>query len=216
MEQAPGRFGRYELEALLGEGAMARVFRAYDPRTDKRVALKILKEDWRSDPAVVARFLSEARAAGPLDHPSLVKIHNVEETPSPFIDMELVDGPTLAQVLAAEGRLAPAEAVRIVGELAEALAMAHRQGRVHRDIKPSNVLLAPPSRRAKLTDFGIAMIDRPDAIELTRQGEMLGTPRYMAPEQIRGEHTSPRTDLWALGVTFTRCSPVPRPFPATR
>ena len=80
--------------------------------------------------------------------------------------------------------------------------MAHRQGRVHRDIKPSNVLLAPPSRRAKLTDFGIAMIDRPDAIELTRQGEMLGTPRYMAPEQIRGEHTTPRTDLWALGVTF--------------
>jgi tRNA A-37 threonylcarbamoyl transferase component Bud32 len=213
MTEAGGRFARYELARLLGEGAMARVFKAYDPRTDRHVALKILKETWRGDPEFVDRFLREARAAGALNHPNIVKINTVEEQPCPYIDMELVEGPSLAELVRERGRLPVEEAVRIVRALAVALEDAHRRGRVHRDIKPSNILLAGEEAVPKLADFGIAMIDRPEATQLTQHGQMLGTPRYMSPEQVRGERADARSDLFSLGVTFYELLTGSRAFP---
>ena len=200
--QAGGRFARYELLKLLGEGAMARVFKAYDPRTDRYVAVKLLKDTCQSDRGFVERFLREARAAGALSHRNIVRINSVDELPTPYIDMELVEGPSLAQLLRQQGHLPLRDAIQIVRELALALHDAHSRGRVHRDIKPSNILLAADGRTPKLADFGIATIGQPEATQLTRHGEILGTPRYMSPEQIRGEPADARSDLFSLGVTF--------------
>ena len=195
-------FGRYRIEGLLGEGAMARVYKAYDERHDRYVALKILKEAWRGDREVLDRFFREARAAGALNHPNIVIIYNVESTPEPFIDMELVEGPSLARLLKERGGLPPAQAVATAKALAMALDYAHTHGRVHRDIKPSNILLARDLLTPKLTDFGIAVIDQPETAQLTQHGQMLGTPRYMSPEQIRGERADARSDLFSLGATL--------------
>lgn len=203
MSQEGTRFGRYQLEELLGEGAMARVYKAYDPATDCHVALKILKEAWRADREVVGRFLSEARAAGALRHPNIVGIRDAGEIEAvPYIVMELVDGPSLAQLIRERGRLPVPTAVRIVRQLAQALDYAHGRGRVHRDVKPSNVLLEQGTHDARLTDFGIAIIDQPEATRVTRHGELIGTPRYMSPEQVRGERVDGRSDLFSLGVTL--------------
>ncbi len=195
-------FGRYRIEGLLGEGAMARVYKAYDARHDRYVALKILKEAWRGDREVLDRFFREARAAGALNHPNIVIIYNVEDAPEPFIDMELVEGPSLARLLKERGGLPPAQAVATAKALALALDYAHTHGRVHRDIKPSNILLASDLLTPKLTDFGIAVIDQPEAAQLTQHGQMLGTPRYMSPEQMRGERADARSDLFSLGATL--------------
>ncbi len=195
-------FGRYRIEGLLGEGAMARVYKAYDERHDRYVALKILKEAWRGDREVLDRFFREARAAGALNHPNIVIIYNVESAPEPFIDMELVEGPSLARLLKERGGLPPAQAVATAKALAMALDYAHTHGRVHRDIKPSNILLARDLLTPKLTDFGIAVIDQPETAQLTQHGQMLGTPRYMSPEQIRGERADARSDLFSLGATL--------------
>lgn len=202
MQETGGRFARYELLELLGEGAMARVFKAYDPRTDRHVAVKILKDSCSSDRGFVDRFLREARAAGALSHHNIVRINSVDEVPAPYIDMELVEGPSLAQLLREQGRLPGRQAAQIVRDLALALQDAHGRGRVHRDIKPSNILLAADRCTPKLADFGIAMIAQPEATQLTQHGQMLGTPRYMSPEQIRGDPTDARSDLFSLGVTF--------------
>ena len=203
MSEAPVEVAGYRVEQELGEGGMARVYRAYDARFDRYVALKILKPGERSDPAVVARFLEEARNAGPLSHPNIVRVHRVEGEPQPFIDMELVEGPTLAAWLAERGGKLPwQEAVKIARDLAAALEHAQRLGRVHRDVKPGNILMADDGQTPKLVDFGIAMIDRPEATRLTRHGEMVGTPRYMSPEQVRGEPVDGRTDLYALGAVL--------------
>ena len=203
VSDAPAELAGYRVEQELGEGGMARVYRAYDPRFDRYVALKILKPSERADPALVARFLDEARNAGPLSHPNIVRVHRVEAQPQPFIDMELVEGPTLGVWLAERGGRMPwQEAVRIARDLASALEHAHRLGRVHRDVKPGNILMADEGRMPKLVDFGIAMIDRPEATRLTRHGEMVGTPRYMSPEQVRGEPVDARTDLYSLGAVL--------------
>ncbi len=195
-------FGRYRIEGLLGEGAMARVYKAYDARHDRYVALKVLKEAWRGDREVLDRFFREARAAGALNHPNIVIIYNVESAPEPFIDMELVEGPSLARLLKERGGLPPVQAVATAKALAMALDYAHTHGRVHRDIKPSNILLASDLLTPKLTDFGIAVIDQPETAQLTQHGQMLGTPRYMSPEQIRGERADARSDLFSLGATL--------------
>ena len=128
----------------------------------------------------------------------------VEAQPQPFIDMELVEGPNSLGVWLADhgGRMPWQEAVRIARDLASALEHAHRLGRVHRDVKPGNILMADEGRMPKLVDFGIAMIDRPEATRLTRHGEMVGTPRYMSPEQVRGEQVDARTDLYSLGAVL--------------
>lgn len=194
-------FGRYKLLRLLGEGGMASVHEAYDPKHDRRLALKVLKPEWQREADALARFLREARAAGGLSHPHIVTIYDSGEEPAPYIAMELIDGTTLVEVLRRPQRLGVAEAVRLARELAAALAYAHARGRVHRDIKPSNVLLAGPRLELKLADFGIAAIAT-EMTQLTRVDHTPGTPRYMSPEQWRGEPADARGDLFSLGVTF--------------
>jgi Protein kinase domain len=202
--QAPrdgDQFGHYENLRLLGQGGMAMVYDAYDPKHDRRVALKVLRPEWQRDSDAAARFLHEARAAGGLSGPHIVTIYDSGEEPVPFIAMELVDGPTLAEFLRRHGRLSIPEAVRLVRGLGEALAYAHARGRVHRDIKPSNILLSGPELTPKLADFGIAVITA-EAIQVTRPDQTLGTPRYMCPEQWHGEPADARCDLFSLGLTF--------------
>ena len=144
---------------------------------------------------------------GPLSHPNIVRVHRVEAQPQPFIDMELVEGPTLGVWLADHGGRMPwQEAVRIACHLASALEHAHRLGRVHRDVKPGNILMADEGRTPKLVDFGIAMIDRPEATRLTRHGEMVGTPAlHVAGTGARraGRMRGPISTRWAR--YSTRC-----------
>ena len=203
MEQIGSEFGRYKIESLIGEGAMARVYKAYDPRTDRHVALKILKEAWRGDEELMRRFLREAKAAGALSHPNIVAIFDVDhDGPAPYIVMELVDGQSLAQHLREHGRMPFKDAGRVIAQLSRALDFAHARGRVHRDIKPSNILLGL-NGIPKLGDFGIARIEDADATRMhDGASQTLGTPRYMSPEQVLGIELDGRSDLFSLGTTF--------------
>ena len=203
--QAPTHLGRYEILDEIGRGAMGVVYLAKDPLIGRLVALKTLRvgsalrgselETFR------ARFIREAQSAGILAHPNIVTIHDVVEESAEgvtFIAMEYVRGTNLKEVLRTEGRLEPEEAAHVVREVAGGLEYAHSRGVIHRDIKPANILLTE-ERRIKLTDFGIARIG---SSTLTFDGQLLGTPNYMAPEQIRGEPTDHRADVFSLGVVL--------------
>jgi serine/threonine-protein kinase len=195
--------GRYEVVALLGEGAMSRVYRAHDPDIGRTVAIKVLREELLGDKAYVARFLREARSAGSLVHPNIVTVFDVGEVDgTPYIAMECVEGEPLSRRLRSGRRFGAREAVSIAQQIADALDFAHRNGVVHRDIKPSNVLFTADAGRVKLVDFGIAHIDATDDEERTRTGAIIGTPRYMSPEQAAGGEVGPRSDLFSLGVIF--------------
>ncbi|MDP5278855.1 protein kinase [Sphingomonas sp. DG1-23] len=198
------KLGRYRIEARIGEGAMADVFRAHDPDIGRIVAIKALKPDYRRDPELGARFLREARAAGALNHPNIATIYDVGEADGvPYIAMELIDGRPLDMVLQAQGRM-PFERVLALGaQLADALAWAHAQGVVHRDVKPSNILLSSDGKTAKLLDFGVARIAESDGqLARTQAGQMIGTPRYMSPEQALGLPVDARSDLFSLGAVL--------------
>jgi eukaryotic-like serine/threonine-protein kinase len=195
---------RYEIGPLLGSGAMADVFEAYDPRLRRRVAVKILKVDGL-DAAGRARFEREALAGAQLAHPNAAAIYDyAAEAHPPFLVMELVDGPTLAQHVERVGRLDPTEAVSIAAQVLGALEAAHNLGIVHRDVKPSNVILAGDGT-AKLVDFGIAKSMEPrlgEAADMTATGLVVGTPKYLAPEQLYGAPATPRSDLYAAGLVL--------------
>ena len=201
--------GRYRIDDRLGEGAMADVYRAYDPEIGRTVAIKVLKPDYARDPDLGARFLREARAAGGLSHANIATIYDVGEADGvAYIAMELVEGRPLDEVIHAQGRM-PYERVLAIGQqLASALAYAHRAGIVHRDIKPSNILLASDGLNAKLLDFGVARVGDVDAATADRQlartqfGQLVGTPRYMSPEQALGLPVDARSDLFSLGVVL--------------
>jgi serine/threonine-protein kinase len=199
--------GRYRIEAKLGDGAMADVYRAYDESIDRPVAVKVLKEELARDAELNARFLREARAAGALNHPNIATIYDVGVVDGvTYIAMELIGGQTLDDALQAQGRF-PYERVLDLGvQLASALDYAHRAGIVHRDLKPSNILLTANGRTAKLLDFGVARIDRDAAAEQelgrTQFGQLMGTPRYMSPEQALGQPVDHRSDLFSLGVVL--------------
>ena len=191
MTEVPASLGRYRLEQQLGQGATAVVWKAFDPSTDRYVAVKILKPAYELDPDYRTRFLREARAAGALQHPNIVQLFDVtDETGAPAIIMELVDGPSLADLVERQGALAPADVRRLLLQLARAVGFAHARGRVHRDLKPSNILLTADLGTAKVADFGIAQITQ-DATQLTQVGQLVGTPRYMAPEQLEGGRRAP-------------------------
>ena len=201
--------GRYVIERRIGEGAMADVYRAHDPSIDRVLAIKVLKAEFRQDLGLVGRFLREARAAGALSHPNIVTIYDVGETDGfPYIAMELLDGVPLDEHLRAHGRMAFADAARIGAQVAEALDYAHRTGVIHRDIKPSNIMLCAGSRTAKILDFGIARMAQSDhagaesTAARTQFGQVLGTPRYMSPEQAFGLELDQRSDLFSLGVVL--------------
>lgn len=185
--------GRYAVEAELGRGAMGVVFLARDLRLDRPVAVKVLALDGEDERA---RFLREARLAARLSHPHVVPIHAVEEAAGfVFFAMTYVDGGTLAARLVQSGPMPVEEAGRLMREIAWALAYAHAQGIVHRDIKPDNVLLEQGTRRALVTDFGIA---RPEEDDLG--GTRLGTPGFASPEQATGDAADARSDIYALGA----------------
>ena len=201
--------GRYELVERIGEGAMAEVWRAHDPGIDRVLAIKILKPEFRRIPEYAARFLREAKAAGALAHPSIVTIYDVGEVDGyPYIAMELLDGDPLDVVLAREGPLDDERVLAIAGQLAGALSYAHLSGVVHRDIKPSNIMLGADGRAIKILDFGIARVaeasrDETDREHLKTQiGQVLGTPRYMSPEQALGQVVDGRSDLFSVGVVL--------------
>ncbi len=209
---------RYELLSELGRGAMARVYLARDPNINRKVALKVLEPRGLAstidEEELRLRFLLEARAAGNLRHPSAVAIYDADhdaDTGLSFIAMEWVDGQTLDELLKATDAPLPLDrALAIIGQVASALDAAHEQGLIHRDVKPANILLDKEGN-AKLSDFGIA---KTDALGLTYTGQVLGTPNYMSPEQLRDEELDGRSDLFALGVVLYQCLTGQQPFQA--
>lgn len=192
--------GRYHLERRLGIGGMSTVQQAFDPRLERRVAVKLLAEHLAEDSNFVARFRREALSAARLVHPNIVQVFDFgldEPTGQHFIVMELVDGPSCAQLLRDHGTLPVDEVLDVVGQACRGLDHAHRNGVVHRDVKPGN-LLRSGDGVVKLADFGIAKATEQSSI--TQVGSVLGTAAYLAPEQARGEEAGPPADLYALGV----------------
>jgi serine/threonine-protein kinase len=194
------QFHEFRIQSRIGSGGFGIVYRAHDEQMDRAVALKILPPRLaRQSAAFVERFLREARSAAKLQHPNIVTIYQVRPYKETFyIVMELVDGGTAGDLLAARGRLEPPEATRIVRSVAEALAHAHRRFVIHRDLKPANILLAR-SGAVKVSDFGVAR-DVLQAEDLVAPG--VGTTLYMAPEQVEGAAVTAATDLYALGMTY--------------
>ncbi|WP_406007218.1 protein kinase [Streptomyces sp. NBC_00637] len=195
--------GRYRLDARLGRGGMGVVWGATDQLLGRRVAVKELtRDDTLSDEEARGRrdrTLREARAVAQLSHPHIIVVHDVvEDGERPYIVMELIDGGSLADRIAARGPIEPAEAARIGIALLGALRAAHAAGVLHRDIKPANVLLERDSDRVVLTDFGIAQVA--GATTLTETGSFVGSPEYTAPERMSGARTGAESDLWSLGA----------------
>ena len=202
---------RYELEDRLGHGGMATVYRARDLKLDREVAIKLLAENFAGDDEVRKRFSREARLAARLDHPNVVHVFDVgEDEDRPFIVMEHVDGGTLEDRLSRRRRsLDRDEGLRLLGQLCEGLGHAHARKLVHRDIKPQNLLLRDSDDCLKITDFGIARAAE-ETTRLTRPGKVIGTDRYMAPEQLADGRITPATDIYACGVVADELLPESR------
>jgi len=196
------QFGRYEIVGELGRGAMGVVYKARDPQIDRIVAVKTVSM-WGQEPEEEQefrlRFMNEAQAAGRLHHPGIVAVFDVGEHPEskdPYIVLEYVDGESLNRILHREKKLALGRALKLAEEIADALDYAHAQGVIHRDIKPGNILVTQEGR-SKIADFGIAKLN---LAHFTLPGKVLGTPAYMAPEQLSGEGCDGRSDVFSLGV----------------
>ncbi|KAA0235153.1 MAG: Serine/threonine-protein kinase PknD [Acidimicrobiales bacterium] len=202
--------GRYRLDSVIAAGGMAQVWRATDTVLGRTVAVKLLHPHLSADATFVERFRQEAIHAARLAHPAIVSIFDTCSGDGwEAIVMELVDGITLREYLDREGVLDPARTVEIGAQVADALEAAHRAGVIHRDIKPANILLCD-DRRVMVADFGIAKaVDRTD---LTRQGTMIGTAKYLAPEQVEGTDVDGRADIFSLGVVLYECLTGRTPF----
>jgi eukaryotic-like serine/threonine-protein kinase len=216
--------GRYQILERIGEGAMADVFRAYDPSIDRALAVKILKQDYRQDSDYTAWFLREAKSAGALSHPNIVTIFDAGYMDDQsFIVMELLEGKPLDELID-EGRIfTPEEITRIGLQLAEALSYAHGQGVIHRDIKPSNIMMLHGTSTVKIMDFGIARRDSADPatsrhadadFNASRHSTVIGTPRYMSPEQAQGMSIDGRSDLFAVGAVLYELATREKAFPS--
>jgi serine/threonine-protein kinase len=208
----PDRLGKYEVEAVLGKGAMGIVYKARDPHIERSVAIKTVRKDVLDAELAaqfMARFRNEARAAGRLHHPNIVAIYEYgEDDAVAYIAMEFVDGAGLREYLNRRAHFTLGQISAIVTQLLDALAFAHAQGVVHRDVKPANLILTPTGT-LKVADFGIARID---ATTLTLTGMVMGTPSYMSPEQCRGLATDARSDLFSVGVVLYELLTRTRPF----
>jgi serine/threonine protein kinase len=201
--------GRYEIGEVLGRGGMGVVYRAQDRQLGEAVAIKVLRPELGSlDPTVLERFKQELRLARRITHRNVVRTYDLGEAGGThYITMELVRGTTLATFIRDAGRLDVRATLTIGKQLCRALEVAHEEGIVHRDIKPQN-LLVDPAGFLKVMDFGIARLAErgPDKKEaLTAVGVVVGTPQYMAPEQLFGEPVDQRTDLWATGAVLFEC-----------
>jgi eukaryotic-like serine/threonine-protein kinase len=204
------RLGPYEILGRLGGGGMGHVFRAWDQRLQRDVAVKLLNDDYTM-PGMRERFLQEARAASALNHPNICTVFDIgEQDRNPYLVMELLEGETLKERIE-RGALSAEEIVRYAMEIADALTAAHNKGIVHRDIKPANIFLVGmpnEKRQAKVLDFGLAKIDfdarsrETRALGLTLAGSTVGTLSYMSPEQARGEFLDARSDLFSLGIVL--------------
>jgi serine/threonine protein kinase len=210
-----GRFDRYEIKSRLGAGGMGEVYLAHDTRLGRPVALKLLLPKYSNSHEHLRRFEQEARAASALNHPNILTIYEIGCFDSiSFIAAEFIDGTTLRHHLTNRGRLSLHDTVHVASQVASALAIAHQAGILHRDVKPENIMLRKDGY-AKLLDFGLAKLtdlkipagadlhDTSTVSELlTNSGAIVGTISYMSPEQLRGEHVDPRTDVWSLGCVF--------------
>lgn len=213
MNQFEGRLiaGRYEIREHIATGGMASVFKTWDHRVERIVAIKVLRALDKNDLRAVERFRREARAAAALAHPNAVTIYDfVEEMGQYFLVMEYIQGPTLKQLIAQRRQLQGREAIEIANQVCAVLQVAHARGFIHRDIKPQNIMLALSAgitgglseggAWVKLTDFGIVRVAE-DA-GLTNSGIVLGTADYLSPEQARGETLTASSDLYSLGVVM--------------
>jgi serine/threonine-protein kinase len=212
----PELIGKYELRGTLGSGAMGVVFEAMDRNIERRVAIKVVQRPSVDDTEAQeahARFRREAQAAGRLAHPNIVGVYDYGENDNcAWIVMELVEGGTLKSYFDREERFPLPEIVRLMNQILGALAYSHARGVVHRDIKPANIMLSPDGTggmMVKIADFGIARIENSS---MTQVGTVMGTPSYMAPEQLRGETVDSRADLWAAGVVLYQLLTGEKPF----
>ena len=201
--------GSYLVEACIGEGSFGRVYRAHHARLERRqVALKVLLGDFAASLSMRLRFALEAEAASRLDHPNVASVVDFGKTPEGllYLAMELVDGPTLLDVIEASGPLPLARVHRLAVQLCLGLGHAHQRGLIHRDFKPSNVIVVdrPTGEVARIVDFGLAIVEDAagEAPRMTTAGTTMGTPAYAAPEQVLNAATDHRADLFALGVTL--------------
>jgi serine/threonine protein kinase/Flp pilus assembly protein TadD len=192
----------YRLQQRLGAGAMGEVYLAEDLRLGRQVALKFLPREMTRDGQAKARFVREARAASILDHPNVCTVYDIEETPEGqlLLAMGYCDGESLRSRMD-HGPMPVAEAIEFACQMADGLAEAHARGVVHRDVKPANAIITT-SGRLKIVDFGLARVADATAAALTEAGTTMGTPQYMAPEQLRGEEVDGRADIWSLGVVL--------------
>jgi serine/threonine protein kinase len=201
----PQKVGPYEILGLLGSGGMGQVFRARDPRLNREVAVKLLPPEYSADPMRKQRFEQEARAIAALNHPGIISIYDVGDG---WMVTELIEGESLRATIE-RGPLTTPQVIDIGAQIAEALAAAHETGVSHRDLKPENILLTPDSR-TKILDFGLAKIVAPDSARqnpqdrstLTNPGVPTGTPGYMSPEQVRGQESDQRSDIFSLGAVL--------------
>jgi serine/threonine protein kinase len=190
--------GKYQVQQEVGRGGMGAVYQCYDPLLDRVVAIKVLAPHlvWEKD--FLERFLREARAAARLQHPNIIAVYDVgQDGNNYYFVMAYLPGPSLKQLITQRGRFAAVDAVRVLRQLADALDYAHGRGLIHRDVKPANVMFDERGQ-AVLTDFGIAKAA--EESRLTATGSSIGTPHYMAPEQITGSPVDARTDQYSLGI----------------
>ncbi|QIS16988.1 protein kinase domain-containing protein [Nocardia terpenica] len=206
---------RYRLQRLIATGGMGQVWEALDTRLDRRVAVKVLKAEFSTDPTFRHRFRTEARTTAQLNHPGIAGIYDYGETMDPqggetaYLVMELVQGEPLNAVLSRLGRLSVAQGLDMLEQTGRALEVAHAAGVVHRDVKPGNILVTPTGQ-VKITDFGIAKAV--DASPVTKTGMVMGTAQYIAPEQATGEDATSASDVYSLGVVGYEALAGHRPF----
>jgi CheY-like chemotaxis protein len=194
-----GRFGNYQIKSKIGQGGMGAVYKVYDAALDRHVALKVVLPSHELSPSQKERFIREARAIAKIRHPNIVSVYEIGEKPQSYFTMDLIEGQNLGEIIKA-ARMDIKRACRITAKLASALHEAHAKGIVHRDLKPSNIMINEADEPL-LMDFGLAKMETEEE-QLTRTGDILGTPEYMSPEQIDpnfGEIDG-RSDLYSLGV----------------
>ena len=221
--QPSQRLLQYEVLALIGTGGMGEVYRARDTKLGREVAIKILPENFASDPERLSRFEREARLLASLNHPNIATLHGLEQDEGiHFLVMELVAGETLEERLS-RGPLEMDEALPIFCQLTEALEAAHREGVIHRDLKPANIKITPEGN-VKVLDFGLAKAFEPEVAEGdlsqsptaaksgTMAGVIMGTAPYMSPEQARGKKVDTRTDIWSYGCVLYEALSGAKPF----
>ena len=215
----PKSLGRYEIRGILGKGAMGLVYDAYDPKLDRRVAIKTILTRTLDAPTAkqhVKRFEREVRAVARLNHPHIVQVYDFgNEAELAYIVMEHIQGRELKDYFDAGERFDLEGILRLMIELLGALECAHEAGVIHRDVKPANVMV-DANGRAKLTDFGVARITDGDQGEMTRAGTMIGTLSYMSPEQIQGQAIDPRSDVFSAGIVFYQLLTGEKPFEGTQ